>query len=266
MIGSAFDNEKGFFERVDIVLQNDLFLKRQNAWWAANVMNYDGEKGYQDYLNKDVDFVKHGKTGLEFLNNPKNAPWMQKDPRMCITLKTWLKIMNNEPAVVFTYRHPLEVAMSLKRREQNFTLDHGLRLWIIYNMRAIQNSRGLCVVRSSNDAVLANPMKEVQRVADELSSKCNIPTPPFRLKQDDVDKFIDPNLQHNKKKRTLEEHKVVKEYNNGDCKVHEYDSDYPEGSNERAREEKLYQMAMKIFCDFQNGDAYKDNYDWPELP
>lgn len=102
LIGSAADNEKGFFERIDIVLQNDEFMWKQGVWWATNVINYDWKKALTGLEDGTVDFKVHGESGLAFLNNPDNAPWLQKDPRMCITLKTWLKLMNNEPAIVFT--------------------------------------------------------------------------------------------------------------------------------------------------------------------
>lgn len=268
LIGSAFDNEKGFFERIDVVLQNDEFMRKQKVWWAANVVNYDWEQALKDKENGTADFEKYGKSGLEFLNNPSNAPWLQKDPRMCITLKTWLKLMNNEPAIVFTYRHPMEVAMSLKRREDNFTLERGLRLWIVYNMRAIQNSKGLCVVYSSNDAILADPMNEVQRISDELTTKCKVPEPPSRLTKEDVDKFIDPSLQHNKNRRAQEEKdkEVIATYNDEKCLVRAYESETEEGTQARARETQLYGWAMKIYCDFQSGKAYEDSYQWPNLP
>ena len=140
-------------------------------------------------------------------------------------------------------------------------------MWIVYNMRAIQNSKGLCVVYSSNDAVLADPMTEIQRISDELTSKCKLPEPPNRLQKEDVDKFIDPKLQHNRKRRTEEEKdkEVLAKYNDGECVVHAYDSEEEEGTDARKREAKLYGYAMKIFCDFQSGKAYEDDYDWPTL-
>lgn len=267
LIGSAFDNEKGFFERVDVVLQNDEFMNKQRVYWSANVINYDYKKALEAKDSGDVQF-KHGKTGLEFFNNPSNAPWMQKDPRMCITLKTWLELMNNEPAIVFTYRHPLEVAMSLRKREAGFPVNMCLRLWIVYNMRAIQNSKGLCMVRSSNEAILADPLNEVQRISDELTSKCNVPPPPGHVTQDEVDKFVDTGLQHNKKRREVDEsaRTVIAEYNDGKCKVYDYEKEPGLGEDVLERERRLYEIAMKIYCDFQSGIAFDDNYEWPELP
>merc|ERR1711935_1250906 len=188
-----------------------------------------------------------GNRGLPFLNDPNNAPWMQKDPRMCITLKTWLKLMNNEPAIVFTYRHPMEVALSINKRDDNIAVETGLRLWIVYNMRAIQNSRGLCIVKSSNDAILADPLNEVQRISDELTSKCAVPAPPNRIKQEEIDEFISPALQHNNKKANME-NEVIKTYNDGKCLVHSYISKEEEGTHEFEREQRLYHKAMKIYC------------------
>ena len=59
---------------------------------------------------------------------------------------------------------------------------------------------------------------------------------------------------------------IIATYNDGKCIVRAYDSDEPEGSASRQRETKLYGWAMKIYCDFQSGEAYKESYSWPELP
>jgi hypothetical protein len=267
LIGAAFDNERGFYERIDVVLQNDAFMWGQEVSWSSGVREYDAEKALRQKEKGKVKF-KEGEKALKFLNDPGNVPWLQKDPRMCITLKTWLKLLDKEPAVVFTYRHPMEVAMSLNKREKNFGIEHGLRLWIVYNMRAVQNSQDLCRVLSSNDAILADPLKEVQRISDELTSKCGVPAPPNRVTQEEVDKFVDPSLQHNKKKREQDEEasdrKLLAEYDG--CKVFDYENDPNDLSPKRARELDMYMKAMKIYCDFQSGKAYEPDYEWPELP
>jgi len=263
LIGSSFDNEMGFFERVDIVLQNDEFMHHQGVDWSSNVIAYDSEQALKDKESGVVTF-KEGDRGLPFLNDPNNAPWMQKDPRMCITLKTWLKLMNNEPAIIFTYRHPLEVALSINKRDDSIAVETGLRLWIVYNMRAIQNSKGLCMVKSSNDAILANPLDEVQKIIDELTNKCGVPEPPHRMTQEAVDKFLDPKLQHNKKKANTGA-EVIQTYNDGKCEVHSYVSHEEEGTPSYKREYSLYMKAMKIYCDLQSGVAHDGGYPWPSL-
>mmetsp|Transcript_19718 Transcript_19718/g.29899 ORF Transcript_19718/g.29899 Transcript_19718/m.29899 type:complete len:459 (-) Transcript_19718:173-1549(-) len=265
LIGAAFDNEKGFFERVDVVLQNDEFMKSQGIWWGSRVKHYDASKAYENYKSGKINFSE-GAKGLEFLNDDKNAPWLQKDPRMCITLKTWLKILDKSPAIVFTYRHPMEVAMSLNKREKDFPIESGLRLWILYNMAAIKNSAGLCRVFTSNDTVLAKPLHETQRIADDLTKKCNLPPGPKRITQVQVDVFMDPNLQHNKKEMQEEKNERILETIKEGCYIREYHSEFEEGSASYERERFLYKTAMTIFCDFESGEAYKDNYQWPELP
>lgn len=267
MMGSAFDNEKGFFERIDVVQQNDLFMIAQKVWWPINVRNYDPERALQDKDSGKVVFEK-GEKALKFFNDPDNAPWLQKDPRMCITLKTWLPLLNNEPAVLFTYRHPLQVARSLTKREKSIRTDHAFRIYIVYNMRAIQNSAGLCRVLTNNDAVLSDPLTEVHRIADELTTKCGVPGPPRKLTQEDVDKFVDPSLQHNTKKKssTKKHYTVVQDFGN-DCVAHEYITYYEEESDPDGynRERGLYITAMQIYCDLESGEAFKEDYEWPSL-
>jgi len=263
LIGGAFDNEKGFFELIPAVLQNDEFMNLQRVWWSANVISYDPDKALEDKNSGKATF-QQGKKALAFLNNPESAPWMQKDPRMCITLRTWLKLLNSEPAVLWTYRHPMEVANSLIRRESSFTLDHALRLWVVYNMRGIQNSNGLCRVYSSNEAILADPLNEVQRLSDELTSKCGVPPPPNTLTEEAVNKFIDTSLVHHGKKKYGEGLSVIEEH--GDCKVYELVSKSEVGSPRYQLELTIYKIAMQIFCDMQSGEAYEDFYMWPELP
>lgn len=124
LIAPAEDNKKGFFERIDVVLQNDAIMQRQGIYYAGGCHNYDHVKGIRDVLTStqtaeilgkaDIfhlsgtdKFFNEGRRGLHFLNNPANYPWMLKDPRLCITIRTWLPLLNFVPAVVFTFRHPL---------------------------------------------------------------------------------------------------------------------------------------------------------------
>jgi hypothetical protein len=250
-----------------VVLQNDEFMQAQGSGWSWNVLDYDPEKALEHKSQGTITFAE-GKTALKFLNNhQKTLPYLQKDPRMCITLPTWLKLLDDEPAIVFTYRHPLEVAMSLKHREEGFTMEHGLRLWIAYNMRALQYSRGLCRVFSTNEAVFKDPSREVQRIKDELTTRCNvIPPPTVKIPVEVVNAFVDPKLQHNKKGADTDKdkQKVLKDFGNG-CFALDFQSDYEDKSANRRAEVEMYLMAMQVFCDMEKGLAYEEGYIWPDL-
>ena len=185
--------------------------------------------------------------------------------RMCITLRTWLPLLNSKPAIIFTYRHPLDVALSLAKRNE-FPLARGLQLWMQYNKAALQNSADLCRVFSSNNAVLEDPLKEAKRIADELTNKCNVPPPPKMIDSKVVNSFVDTSLQHGKnqlKTKNAQNRSVLETH--GDCEVKEYDSVEVPGSPAQEREMDLYLKAMKIYCDFESGEAYKDTYDWPDV-
>jgi hypothetical protein len=96
---------------------------------------------------RDDKYFEHRCGALKHYNDPSNAPWIMKDPRLCVTFKMWLEILHGAPpAVIFTYRNPLEVARSLqgRSRETIELLEDRLKLWIWYNRLALENSRGLC--------------------------------------------------------------------------------------------------------------------------
>lgn len=273
LIQPSFDNEKGFYELLPVVLQNDEFMADQHIDWSYDVIHYNPKialhhfiRGNTTSLHTVYDFTE-GTKALEFLNHPQNHPWVLKDPRLCITLPTWIPLLHDTPAIVFTYRHPLEVAASLAKR-QGFTYEHALRLWIVYNMRGIQNSKGLCRVYSSNDQLLAQPYQEVSRIVSDLIHQCHVLPPSKTLSQQVIDTFVDGTLQHVVRKTTKQRiddgEKIIQQFSNT-CVAFEYKSTIPKTSNDWKRERSMYLQAMKIFCDFENGDAFHDDYEWPNM-
>lgn len=66
--------------------------------------------------------------------------WGWKDPRTCLFLDFWHPLLP-APSYLFLYRHPLEVALSLRRRatESEVRLDpwSGIRAWEVYNRRVL---------------------------------------------------------------------------------------------------------------------------------
>ena len=260
LLSAAPSNPKGFFELESVVYQNERFMKNQHVRWRNNVLKYNASLAIQEKDNGSVSFT-NGTRALEFFNNRSNAPWLQKDPRMCVTLKTWLPLLNTEPAIVFTYRNPLQVALSLQSRD-DIGLKHGLRLWIMYNMLAIQNSKGMCRVWTSNIAILRDPWNEIQRISNELTNKCGVWRPSYNVSKEIVDTFVDPNLQHKENKKGKQVSKIG-EFE--ECKVYDYDNLLQKGSQKQMEEMGMYKKAMKIYCDLESGKAYEADYEWPEV-
>lgn len=264
LIHASDENAKGFFERTDVARQNDLFLEDQNATWYSGVETFDAHLAQDRRRNQSINMTD-GDEAMSFFHDSRNAPWILKDPRLCLTLPAWLGLFGTMPAVLFTYRHPLEVARSVMtrarnkkwKRVENFTLEMGLRLWITYNRRALEHSKGLCRVVTSNEDILENPFSEIERISDELTLKCQVRPPPQQLSMESVQQFIDTGLQH--ANVTLEKDVLI---SYGNCTVHNYANKYSEGTIERKREVVVYLKAMKIYCDLKNGRAFNQDYDW----
>lgn len=257
LIQAGADNEKGFFERIDVVLQNDYIMREQNVHYSFNTHAYDAGKGLISVLNADSKFFNEGKRGLAFLNNPANYPWMLKDPRLCITIRTWLPLLNFIPAVVFTYRHPLDVALSMHNREtEHFPIGKAMKLWYVYNKRAIQQSSDLCRVVTSHRKVMSQPDAELGRIYTELREQCGVLVP-HKVSHEDVVSFVDPKLQHGK--TTL----VDKSCEGGEYVINS--AVLPEvWESKDPNHLRLYRSSLKLYCAMEDYSAFEINFKFDE--
>ena len=124
LIDAAEDNPEGFWENKAIVACNDELLEAAGGAWDNP----------PDLPPQAVDDPR-----VAHIDEPRrprspalreHEPWGFKDPRTCLTAAYWLDL---EPDLRFIIclRHPLEVALSLKRRNQN-SYSLGLALWERY--------------------------------------------------------------------------------------------------------------------------------------
>lgn len=252
LIGPAVDNAKGFFERIDVVLQNDYLMRKQQVHYAFNTQKFDAHLGLKHILEaEDTPWFDEGRKGLAFLNNPKNFPWMLKDPRLCITLRTWIPLLPFVPAVLFTYRHPLDVALSLsKREEEHFKIARGLKMWYVYNMRAIQNSNDLCRVVAAHKRIMSQPQVELDRIFDQLH-ECGVAAP-RRLQQAQISGFVDSKLQHGR--TTLHDDPCVLNL----ATLTPPDT-WPTTEVEHVA---LYREVMRAYCAMEDGSAFSAEFAW----
>ena len=253
LISAAEDNEKGFFERIDVVLQNDYLMKDQQVHYGWKTHKYDVTKGLKRILTDDGSFFKEDTRALAFLNNPASSPWMLKDPRLCITLRTWLPLLTTPPAILFTYRHPLDVALSLhKRAQEQYSIAYALRIWYVYNRRAIQQSNDLCRVVSSHHNAMTTPDTEFARIHRELHL-CGVNVPRL-LTQEDISSFIDMRLQHGK--TTLKE---------DSCRLN-IDTLQPPATwvTQDPSDLKLYREAMRVYCAMEDKSAFTPSFVFDE--
>ena len=238
-------NAKGYFEREDVVLQNIEFFEKRNV----SMMSPKRLRAYRPSNN--ITFLSsHGWSAIEFFNHKDNStnstiPWIQKDPRMCITLNEWLPHFETRPAILFTYRHPLEVARSLRKRDR-MPIVVGLDTWMAYNEAIVQNTAGICLVSTNNDAILKNPIQEVSRIVHQLTTKCGVIPPPYPTPSKSVvDDFVDVNLQRSKREALP----GCQQTFNGTA-----------AELKSVWELRRYKQAMRLYCDIESGLAFASDY------
>ena len=288
MIQPSDDNPRGFYENIDAVVHNDNIMQLQGSAYhdvasfspmrgAIDLLEAGGSErlsGRGDYVPEVVGFRSHrkpfnAKPTERFLENvvrKSEGPWLQKDPRMCACLPSWFPLFSSPPSVVFTFRSPIDVAMSMKKRDPYFSVERGLRLWLDYNRRAFEGFQGLCTVFTSQRRVSSDPVGEVSRIKSELSSRCGIAMPGGEISKDAVEGFVDLSLIHHKQ-TNASGHKDDEASNMAGvrgCKFPKFKSSR-NLKKRRKEEEKLYAEAMQVHCDMETGYLMSnfEGYRWP---
>uniref|UniRef100_A0A7S1B7A8 Uncharacterized protein n=2 Tax=Corethron hystrix TaxID=216773 RepID=A0A7S1B7A8_9STRA len=282
------ENSKGFFETKACCRANDAFLKSQDMAWndiekgpyrpyaVLESMPYRKRKGKPKLKDKDKNVQK---CQSNFRPNAETS-WMMKDPRLCLTMRSWMyffteaaagignvakpfeSVIDKRPAVIFTFRHPLEVAKSLSARKNGniSTLTAGFKLWIEYNVRSIEHSKDLCRVVTSNELLLGDAMNEMTRILTELRDECNVVIPnPEGMTNEVIQDFIDSSLNREKAPADTSNLNVLAVYG-GNCIVNDYNQIQDKSMED---EKKWYLRAMKLFCDMKSGEAFASSYQWP---
>ena len=134
------DNEKGFFEPSEIVAIHDRMLESAGLTW------FDWEPlpdAWKVSLRRDA-FIEElvAAASQDF---PGCGPLLVKDPRVCRFVEVWLAVLERiqaKPKVILQYRHPTEVALSLKSRN-GFPIGHTLLLWLRYVIDAERATRSV---------------------------------------------------------------------------------------------------------------------------
>jgi hypothetical protein len=182
-------NVGGYFENVDILLLNDRIVLGDRFYSdEARLMPLD-QKGKlilrarmtalkAQYLMLDSSArvarrAKKKSAEMRVLDRLYADNWV-KDPRFSLTLDGWLQ-NTSIGKVIYIYRHPVEVAQSLKERE-NLPLWLGLRTWayhvrVFLSMYPTDRTVFLDYNRFRNTATVE---AEVTRCIEAVSNKDNL--------------------------------------------------------------------------------------------
>lgn len=176
-------NPMGFYENYDFRKLSDKILNRA----GYKVKSFDII--IPERISAERHTVKMGR--LIGRQESEQNHWGWKDPRVCLTLHCWLRLLDkmsllHKTKIVFTYRAADSVANSLKRRN-GLIKKEAIKLWCQYNRRALTSINQSLVETFylSYESLLNKPMTLCQKLLRFLE---------MDFKKSVVDTFIDPNL------------------------------------------------------------------------
>ena len=148
--GANEENPRGFWERRDVREVCDGLLHDAGFdWWrldgfAVGRLPKDSVERRREAMAAVVDRLA------------PHAPWVIKEPRLCLLLPALLPVLD-DPVCVHVTREPLEVAHSIEARN-GLPVTAGLALWEMYTVRALEASSGLRRLHVRHEDVMADPV------------------------------------------------------------------------------------------------------------
>ncbi len=134
------ENKKGYFESRRVYELHNQLLPLANSCWD------DWRPIDPGWLESPAAMRMHDKAVATLKEEFTDSRlFVLKDPRICRLAPFWLQALRQldcTPLVVHTHRNPLEVAMSLNKRDE-FAPEFGLLLWLRHIMDAENATRGM---------------------------------------------------------------------------------------------------------------------------
>jgi hypothetical protein len=162
---SAEWNPKGYWEFRQFTQANNRILAALGARW-------DRVSALDESL---IGLHEAGISGIcmelepSFKRFDGHGDWAIKDPRLCLLLPAWRRHFRN-PLAVLVVRDPVEVAISLSKRNQ-MPLSVGIALWEFYMRSAVRYAQGMPIVVVDYNALLQNPKLEIAALQEKLASR-----------------------------------------------------------------------------------------------
>jgi len=190
LIGPDPCNLKGLFEANSIIAAHDALLAAAGSCWH-DWRQFDTQWACSPAA---APYVARIKTAL--IDEFGDAPMiLLKDPRICRFVPCTLSILGDlkmSTVAVLPVRNPLEVALSLQRRD-NFAVAKSVRLWLRHVLDAEYHSRGLARYFLSYEGLLRDWRHHVDRIAQQAGVVW--PNRSARAEAA-VDQFLTPELYH----------------------------------------------------------------------
>lgn len=131
LAGGNAENPEGFFESQLLINTNNHLLGLVNASWDRPFLARPVWKNPQ-LLGETVELREHFRAYWQ-------EPWIDKDPRLCLTWGAYKHILLRRPNGIAIVRNPLNVAASLELRN-GFSPSKSALIWWLYYYHLLRSA------------------------------------------------------------------------------------------------------------------------------
>lgn len=190
VLGPREGNPTGHWEPLELVNLHDRLLAAASSAWF-DVRKFDPTKiDDRGWIQFNIEFVRLIQEEYEAA-----ACFVIKDPRVCRLVPVWRKVLDAariRPAIVIPYRHPLEVALSLRDRD-GMDVNYAALLWLRHVLDAERDTRDLARAFISFDSLLDDWRSGMAAVRHGCGIDLDIASP---AAGEAVDRFLSRELRH----------------------------------------------------------------------
>jgi hypothetical protein len=196
------NNQSGYFELAELVEISDEILAHHGGTWDELPELPPGWER-SDQLAQIRDRAR-GLLGRRFATSPQ---WAWKDPRTCITLPFWQRLVSGLRYVICV-RNPVDIAHSLRYREgEERPLEEHVLDWLRHTASALVHTADRPRILVHYERFFEDAEHEVRRLADFLGREDRLEEPDTMGR---ISEFIDPALAHARSaSRAIADHPAV---------------------------------------------------------
>ena len=197
-IKKSMENPEGFYELKKIVSLNDQILMKNNMTWGSIRKNMLNVNEFTELQIQSI--INH----LSYQSIEEDIAI--KDPRLCILEDIWRKqisLLGLKEKVIFVFRNPYEVAMSLVKRN-NIDFVYALKLWYFYNYCVIKSISKIdyedYIIINGNE-YYTNSIEQIKKISDFVQKDV--------ININIINKKLHRNTFNECEEVTLELHKII---------------------------------------------------------
>lgn len=185
------NNETGFWESVDLMVEHDALLASAGSFW-----NDWTEFNPDWYASAEAGKYKKIIGDIVRQDFAESSLFVIKDPRICRFLPFWLELVQEltiKPFIIIPVRNPLEVAQSLKKRDGFPLVKSGL-LWLRHVLDAVYYAQNYPIAFLSYEQLMQDWQGFVKSMQQQIDFAFPCQSP---LSELEIERYLQEDQQHN---------------------------------------------------------------------